>query len=143
MDRDEVELAAALDARHKDANTAFSDRNIEAYGDLFSESVWYERTDGMVIGKSQLMRDVQAQFRRIDRAESSFVRDDLVVADGIVSETLIQHAVCDASAFGFVRRKWSLERSGRYAWALEDGKWRIIHVRVTNEHLRSSWKFSF
>jgi hypothetical protein len=143
VDRDEVELAAALDARHNDADAAFSDRNIEAYRDLFSESVRYERTDGMVIGKSQLIRDVQAQFRRIDRAESSFVRDDLAIADGNVSETLVQHAVCDASAFGFVRRKWSLERSGRYTWALEDGKWRIIHVRVTNEHVRSSWKFSF
>jgi hypothetical protein len=143
MDRDEVELAAAVDSRHADARAAFNARNIEAYRDLFSEDLRYERTDGKVIDKSQLMRDVQAQFRRVNRADSSFVRHDLVVDDGNVSETLIQHAVVEASAFRFVRRTWSLERRGRYTWALEDGQWRIIQVTVADEHVRSSWKLVF
>lgn len=143
MAQDEVELAAALDARHADATAAFDGRNIKAYSDLFSDSLRYERTDGKVVGKSQLMRDVKAQFRRLSSAKSSFVRDNLVVDGGNVVETLIQHAVCEASAFGFVRRTWPLERRGRYTWAIEHANWRIIDVRVGDEQLGSGWKLSF
>ena len=142
MDRTEVDVAAALDARHAEAAAAFNGRNIEAYSDLFSENLQYERSDGKVISKSQLMRDVKAQFRKLDKAESSFVRQDLRVDGGNVSEKLIQQAVCEASAFGFIRRAWSLERRGRYTWAMEDGQWRIIHVRVSHEQVGSSWKLS-
>ena len=142
MAQDEVELTAALDTRHAEAMAAFKSRDVVAYGDLFSDKLRYEQADGKVIGKSQLMRNVKAQFRRLNRAESRFVRDDLVVEGAVVSEALIQHAICEASAFGFLRKTWSLERRGRYTWSLEDEHWRIIHVRVSHEHVEGSWKLS-
>jgi hypothetical protein len=140
MDQAEDDIAAALDARHADATAAFNDRDVDSYSNLFSENLRYERPDGKVISKSQLMRDVKTQFRRLVRAESNFVRQDLCVEDGNVSEELTQGAVGEASAFGFVRRTWSLERCGRYTWAIEDGQWKIIYVRVSHEHVGSSWK---
>jgi hypothetical protein len=143
MAQDEIALVAALDARHAEAIAAFDHRDIKAYSDLFSDSLRYERSDGKVIGKSQLMRDVKAQFRRLSRAKSSFVRDSSIVEGRNVAETLNQHVVCEASAFGFVRRRWSLERRGRYTWTLEDGHWRIIDVRISDEQLGSGWKPSF
>ncbi|HEU4697528.1 MAG TPA: nuclear transport factor 2 family protein [Sphingomicrobium sp.] len=135
----EARIIAALDARHAAAGAAFGNRDIDAYGALFSNALRYEASDGKVIGKGQLMRDVQAQFRRIDRAESSFARAGLVIEGGTVTETLIQRAECRASAFGLVRRTWIVERRGRYTWAREDGQWRITHVRVVDEKLRSTW----
>ena len=96
-----------------------------------------------MVSKSQLMRDVKAQFRTLDRAESNFVRQGLCVEGGNVSEGLIQQAICEASAFGVLRRTWSLERCGQYTWPMEDGQWRITYVRVSHEHVGSRWKLSW
>ena len=136
----EDRFASELDARHEEGRAAFHDRDADAYSDLFSASLRYEQHDGEIIGRSKLMSDVQAQFRRMDRAGSSFTREHLSVEGGLVSETLVQNAFCEASEFGVLRRRWDLRRQGLYSWAMEDGQWRIVHVRVLDEQLRNRWK---
>jgi len=143
MDDEALKLAAALDARHAEARSAFADRDARAYSDLFSDRLRYERSNGKVIGKSELMRDVKAQFRRMSGAESRFVRAKLALDGGNLTETLRQQAVYEASAFGFVRRTWSIERRCRYTWTMENGYWRVIDVLVNEERVRSNWRLSF
>ena len=143
MALNDIEITAALDARHAAAAAAFSNRDIAAYRDIFSAQLRYEPNGGSVIDRSRLMDDVQAQFRKMGRAGSNFVREDLTVEGDHVCETLIQKAWFEASAFVLVRRRWHLERRGRYTWMVEDGRWRILHVRVLDEHIRSTWTIGF
>ena len=138
-----TDVAAALDARHAAAAAAFSNRDIATYREIFSAKLRYEPNDGSVIDRSRLMDDVQAQFRKMGRAGSTFVREDLTVEGDHVSETLIQKAWFEASSFVLVGRKWHVERRGRYTWTVEDGHWRILHVRVLDEHIRNTWTIGF
>ncbi len=140
---DEIGITTALDARHAQAQAAFTNRDIEAYREIFSAEGRYEQKDGIVLDQSRLMRDVRAQFQKMDRAESRFVREKLVLDGEQVSETLIQNASFEVSLFGLVRRRWDLERRGVYTWVMEDGRWRISHVRILDEHLRGTWRMNF
>ena len=135
--RDTIE--AALDARHVAANLAFANRDVAAYRDLFGDDLEYVQADGQRIGKARLMKDVAAQFGRIDHAESRFTRESLTIDGHEVSETLRQTARIETSAFGLLRRIFRIERHGMYTWALEGAQWRIVRVRIVQESLESRW----
>jgi len=133
-------IEAALDARHADAAAAWASRDLGAYCALFSAGLQYRQTDGQVIDRARLMRDVKAQFDRLDFAESRYTREALVAEGAEATETLLQTILARASAFGILHRSWRIERRGRYDWSIEDGQWKILRVRVLSEEVRGSWR---
>ena len=135
-------IEAALDARHDAAQAAFARRDLEAYAALFHPDLVYSLPDGTNIGREALMRDVRAQFARLDRASSTFTRERLDVDDaGAATETLTQSVVAEASAFGLLRRIWRIERRGDYRWVADGGDWKIAHVRLSRETSEARWTF--
>jgi hypothetical protein len=135
-------VAAELDERHRAANLAYATRDLAAYRALFSPTLAYRRADGTVIDRDRLMRDVAAQFSRLHRATSSFVRETLDVADDEVTETLAQIAYGDATAFGLIHRRWKVDRHGAYTWTKRNGVWTIERVHITSETMTpEGWRF--
>jgi len=134
------QIEDALDERHAAASAAFAQRDITAYQALFSSDLQYTQHDGITIDRSRLMQHVATQFARLNHAESDFVREALEIENGQVTETLLQIATVRASAFGFLWRTWRVERHGLYTWAVEDGEWRIVRVRVLSETVAGRWK---
>jgi hypothetical protein len=131
-----------LDRRHAEAKRAFARKDISAYREIFSPSLAYCQPDGRVISRDTLMRDVAVQFRRLDSAESVFVREDLSMTSGDVKETLIQEAAAEATLFGFVHRRWKINRRGTYTWTKQEGRWVIKQVEVFSETVTSAgWWF--
>jgi hypothetical protein len=135
-----AEIAAALDSRHAAANAAFVNKDIATYEDLFGRDLQYRQVNGTTIDRLHLMRDVQRQFALFRRADSHFVRENLQSDAEGVRETLLQTAIAEVVAFGFLRRVWRVERRGCYTWAIEDGKWKIVRVDVLDETVRGSLK---
>jgi len=136
------EIETALDERRAAARAAFFLRDIAAYADISSDDLEYIQTDGIVIGRSSLMRSVGTQFKRLIRADSSFNREEIEISDGEVSETVSQTASAEASAFGLIHRTWRLLRRGRYTWRNTDGVWKIARVHVLSEEVLSDgWRF--
>jgi hypothetical protein len=132
-----------LDARHAKAQAAFSRRDISAYCEMFSPTLAYQQLNGRVIGCDQLMRDVAAQFRQLSSAESSFTREAMRVTDSEVTETLMQAATAETSAFGFIHRRWKLNRRATYCWTKRQEIWTIERVTVHSETMVSAgWSFS-
>jgi hypothetical protein len=132
-------LEAILDERHNAARNAYRTRNLEAYRDLFAAGLDYRQADGRAIDRSRLMRNVAAQFSRLNRCHTDFIREALEFDGVIAEETLTQTAWLEASAFGVIRRTWHIWRRGRYTWQLLNGGWKIIRVHVLNETLKSDW----
>jgi hypothetical protein len=131
-----------LDGRHAEAKSAFARKDIGTYREIFSPSLAYCQPDGRVIGRDELMRDVAAQFRRLDSAESRFFREDMSIASDEVRETLMQEATAEATAFGFVHRRWKINRRGIYTWTAQEGRWVIKRVQVLSETVTSAgWRF--
>jgi hypothetical protein len=137
---DHSQIEAVLDERHIVANQAFAHKDAEAYKNVFGVDLRYSQADGATIDRVRLMKDVRAQFKRLDRAESSFTRESLEVDGGEVRETLLQIAIAEASAFGFLRRIWRVERRGHYTWVIEDRQWKIVRVQVLSEKAEGRWK---
>ena len=136
------DVAEALDKRHAAAQVAFVRRDACAYAEMFHADLEYQRPDGPIIDRESLMRDVRDQFRRLSLAETSFKRERLEIEDGWVTETVIQSAAGEISAFfGLVRRLWNLHRRGRYSWTDTGGTWQIARVQVLSEVVRFRWKF--
>lgn len=71
-------LEAELDERHRAANLAFARKDLLAYQQMFSPALIYQRADGEIVSRDQLMRDVALQFRNLSRSDSSYVRESLV-----------------------------------------------------------------
>ncbi|KAA1183896.1 hypothetical protein FP026_07700 [Rhizobium tropici] len=133
-----------LDERHAVARAAYLDRDIAAYGALFSLDLAYQQVDGSVIGRQQLLSDVAQQFRRRHDATWHFNREDLKVEADEVIETLVQLGTIEASAFGLIHRSWTLNRSAAYVWTTLKGAWTIRRVQVFSEQIRhSGWRFGF
>lgn len=93
-----------LDEYHAAARVAYLNRDIAAYGALFSSNLTYQRVDGSVIGRRQLLHDVALQFRRRHNAAWHFSREDLKVESDEIIETLVQLGTIEASAFGLIHR---------------------------------------
>jgi hypothetical protein len=85
------------------------------------------------------MRDVASQFRRLDSAQSSFIREQLSVTGDEATEILDQSATMEATDFGIVHRRWRLHRRGEYSWTELDGVWMIEKVTILSENVTSSW----
>jgi hypothetical protein len=128
-----VSISAELDERHSAANAAFVTRNILAYQDIFSPSLVYQQADGTVIDRGQLMRDVALQFRNLSQAKSSYFRESLVAVGDRVTETLVQTAETQATAFGILHRRRRIDRRGDYTWSKSSGVWLIERVKVLSE----------
>ena len=136
-----VSISAELDERHRAANAAFVTRNILAYQDIFSPSLVYQRADGSLIDRGQLMRDVALQFRNLSHAKSSYVRERLITAGDGVTETLVQTAEAQSTAFGILHRLWTLNRRGDYTWSKSSGVWLIERVKIHSESVASAgWR---
>lgn len=137
-------LEKELDECHAVARAAYLNRDIAAYGTLFSPDLAYQQVDGSVIGRRQLLHDVALQFRRRHNAAWHFSRKDLKVEMDEVVETLVQLGTIDASAFGFICRNWALNRRAAYVWTRPNGSWTISRVQVFSEEIRhSGWRFGF
>ncbi len=131
-----------IDACHAAAKLAFAHKDIGAYRDIFSPSLAYRQVDGRVIGRDELMRDVAVQFRRLDSAKSAFIREHLSVTSDEAIETLIQEVTIETTAFGFVHRRWKINRRGLYTWIHREGRWMIKQVEVLSETVTSAgWWF--
>ncbi|WP_337268407.1 nuclear transport factor 2 family protein [Oryzifoliimicrobium ureilyticus] len=85
--------------RHAVARAAFLNRDIAAYGALFSPNLAYRQIDGSVIGRRKLLDDVEVQFRRRHKPTWRFSREDLKVEGDEIIETLVQLGTIEASAF--------------------------------------------
>ncbi|WP_337271100.1 nuclear transport factor 2 family protein [Oryzifoliimicrobium ureilyticus] len=137
-------LEEELDKRHAVARVAFLNRDIAAYGALFSPNLAYQQVDGSVIGRRQLLNDVEVQFRRGYKATWHFSREDLKVDGDEIIETLVQLGTIEASAFGLIHRSWRLNRRAAYVWTKVTGIWMITRVKVFSEELKhSGWRFGF
>ena len=137
----EADISAILDERHAAIRDAFMRRDAAAYRAMFSAGLRYRQPDGRVIDRDQLMRDVAAQFRRLDQSDTSSVREALEVDGAEYTETVRQAGWATASAFGFIHRIWRVDRHARWTWAHEDGVWTIVRVEVLDERVRGSWGF--
>jgi hypothetical protein len=137
----EADISAILDERHALIREAFMRRDLAAYRAMFSASLRYRQADGRVIDREQLMRDVVAQFGRLDRAETNSVREALAVDGAEYTETVRQTGRATASAFGFIHRSWQVDRHARWTWANEGGAWNVVRVEVLHERVRGSWRF--
>jgi hypothetical protein len=130
------QILAEFDVMHARARTAFEQRDLAACRDLFAPDLKYRQPDGRTIGRDALMRDVAAQFRRLSRVRSSFVRDHVEIGEDRATEILTQTGSAGVTAFFFVHRTWHLVRKGRYTWKRSGGRWRIAEVEVLEEHVR-------
>jgi hypothetical protein len=129
---------AELDAMHAEARAAFERRDLSRYCDLFAPGLTYRQVDG----RDDLMRDMGAQFRRLSRVRSSFVRERIEADGDRATEILTQTASVGATAFVVVHRTWELTRRGRYTWRKQEGRWLIEAVEVIEEQV-SLGRFSF
>jgi hypothetical protein len=140
----EPSIAEELDARHEAAQAALAARDMAAYSGIFSPSLAYRQLDGRVIGRSQLMRENEAQFRNLGAAVSAYTRERLTVAGNEVTELLTQTVLLETSAFGLFHMRWKLTRRGEYTWTKACGAWVIERVEVLSEKFdRMGWRFGF
>jgi hypothetical protein len=128
-------ITTELDELHAQARAAFERRDLAQYRDLFEPGLAYRQADGRVIDRDRLMRDVDAQFRRLGWLRSRFVREHIEFDDNRATEILVQTASAGSTAFFVVHRVWELTRRGRYVWGKQSGRWQIQEVEVLQEQV--------
>jgi len=139
---DAAAIETLLDERHAVAREAYSRKDVDSYREIFCGDLEYQRTDGSVIDRAQLMRDVNSQFRRLLKADTTFVREEFHLEGEQAVEVVSQTASAEVIAFGLFRLTWRLRRRGLYTWAIDGGVWKIARVTVLNEEVKSGgWRF--
>ena len=102
---------------------------------LFAPDLRYRQSDGKVIDRNRLKRDVRSQFSRLSAASSHHVREQIELAGGKAIELLCQTASARTTLFFVVHRIWDISRRGRYVWRRDDGRWVIEDVEVLEEQI--------
>ena len=124
-----------LDARHRQAQVHFGNRDITAYMEMFTPDLVYRQANGVEIGREQLRRDVQAQCRRIVSADSSYTRESLHLEEDGAIEHLVQTTSASMRVFVVFRRRWRVQRSGRYTWVRTSTGWKIRKAEILHESI--------
>lgn len=135
MEASSSQLIEELDAMHDRASRALAGRDLAAYRDLMAPDLKYLQIDGRTVDRDRLIRDVAAQFRRLNRLESSFSREHIEIGEDRATETLTQSGSVGASAFLVVHRTWDFTRKARYTWRKSQGRWSIEEVEVLEEQV--------
>ena len=133
---DLVELANERDAVHSRARACYQAKDLGGFMTLYAADLRYKQPDGKTIRWDQLAHDVSAQFMVIDRAETTYVRESLVVGDDTATETLQQTATITMRHWIFFQRTWHLSRRGQYIWKRTREGWRVHVVEVLSETVR-------
>jgi hypothetical protein len=134
-------VALELDAMHQRAKHAFGQKDLASYRELFAPDLEYCQADGRVIGRDQLMRDVEQQIRRLTWFRSSFVREFIEPGEDRANELVTQTGLARVTVFFFVHRIWEVTRRGRYYWRRVADRWRIDRVEVIEEHVGGRFRF--
>ena len=131
-------VADELDAMHEMAKAAFERGDFAAYRDLFTPDLSYQRADGRVVGRDDLMRDARTQSRRHRLSRSAIVREALDVdGDGDRAIEIVTRTItAAATAFFVVHRTWEYAVRGRYTWRKDQGRWRIEAIEVLEQRVR-------
>ena len=136
MSGDELQaVARELDELHRKAKEHFRNRDVAAYMQVFTPGLKYRQANGAVIGKDELARDVAAQLRRVESAESTYLRESLQVEEGRAIEVLTQRATVTVRRFLVFQSVLRMERRGRYLWARTPDGWRIQEVEIFQEQV--------
>jgi len=136
MHDDELaKVAAELKAMHQRAKEAFLRKDAGAYMDIFAPSLKYGQADGKVIGRDKLAAQVRHQLRTVSSVENSYVCEKLEMEGERAIEILEQTASAEIVHLGFIRRRISLHRRGRYSWERIGGEWKIVEVEVLEEKM--------
>ena len=105
---------------------------------VFHPALQYAQRDGQTIDRERLARDVRSQLARVSSSTTDYRREALeVLRDGGALEVLEQRATLQVRAFGFLRREWTVRRSGRYEWERTASGWQIRRVDVLTEEVTS------
>jgi ketosteroid isomerase-like protein len=134
---DATMIAEELDAMHRRAIEHYRNKDVGAYMQLFASDLRYRQLNGVEIGREQLTRDVEAQFSRVESADSFYKRESLSIEGDCATEHLEQIASATVRVFLFFQRTWRVRRSGRYTWAKSSDGWRIQTVEVLDERITS------
>ena len=127
------QLISEIDAIHKVANNALRQKDLYAYIAVFAEKLAYKQLNGKIIGKRQLIKDINFYFTRIKNYTSEYERKDFSAGDDIITERLIQKAIVSTRVFIFFSNSWTVEREGVYEWEKIDGTWKIVKVEIIKE----------
>jgi hypothetical protein len=122
-----------LEELHRRARAAYLARDLKSYMELFSPDLRYHQANGRTIGRDQLARDVDSQFRRVSAIDAAFRTDRVETDSEGVIETGTQWGWIATSAFGFLHRLWRLQRRGQNRWRQAEGGWIIVEVTVLQE----------
>lgn len=136
MDEATQAIAEELDLCLEKAMDAFRRKDLRAYMALFTDDLSYRQSSGKVIGRDQLANNVAAQFSILHSAESSFVREELVVSGQEATEQLKQIATLTTKHLKVFYRTWMMERQGRYVWVRTDQGWLIRQVEILQENAK-------
>ena len=124
-----------LDDLHRKARAAYAARDLKSYMEFFSPDLHYHQANGRTIGRDQLTRDVQSQFRGMSGVDVAYRTEDVQAEPDGVVETVTQWGWIAARLFGFLHRLWRLERRGRYTWRQTGDGWKIAEFTVLSEHV--------
>ena len=127
------QLISEIDAIHKVANNALRQKYLYAYIGVFADKLAYKQLNGKIIGKRQLIKDINFYFTRIKNYTSEYERKDFSAGDDIITERLIQKAIVSIRVFIFFSKRWTVEREGVYEWEKIDGTWKIVKVEIIKE----------
>ena len=129
------QITTEIDAAHARSKDAFRAKDIDGYMSIFAPGLAYKQANGKVITRSQLRNDVASQLAAMHRMESSFIRDRIECDGPNVVEHLTQSALLEINVFFFFKRKWRVQRRGRYVWSNTDTGWAISSVEVLEEQI--------
>lgn len=141
-------VAIELDAMHAKAAEIIARRDFAAYRNLFLPELSYQRADGRVVGRDELVRDAVRQTHGFRSRHSTIVRETLDLdGDGNdngdrVTEVVTRTVRVGVSAFLVVHRTFEYVIKGRYTWRKVDGGWRIERIEVI-EHRVAPGRFIF
>ena len=126
---------AEIDNAHSVANLAQKNKDFGAYISYFSNDLKYKQLNGKIIGRKQLLNDIQKYFDRVRSHISTYDRLSSSVNNDLFIEKIVQKATVTIRVFIFFSKTWTIEREGIYEWKKEDGIWKISNVEVISEKI--------
>jgi len=133
MTTDDKNILEDIEKVHLDSQKTLRQKDINLYLSRFSDSIQYTQLNGKTIDKVQLRKDTLAYFDRIHSVDHIYTRDSYSIENNILTEYISQDTSVYIRAFIIFLVKWNVKRKGIYSWQTEEGRWKIVSVKISEE----------
>ncbi|WP_316806126.1 hypothetical protein [Pedobacter agri] len=126
-------IISAIDALHKQEDTALQAKDADGYFSIFDPSFQYTGTNSVTLNLRDYKADIQRLFRNSKSIETSHYRIKSSFENEIFTEKIARKSIIIKPNLLIFSKKQTIQTEEIYQWKNIGGEWKVLAIEIVLE----------